>query len=138
MTLNNVHPDKLAVSMMKLLYLKFIYLEYRLSSRSESERHQRYTNMKPRHAHSGALSDGGTPLHGSQSNFLVSSYPPSRLDVTFDYQDGGTRSSGRRTYRRESFGSGKSSPTSSLESARSNSSSSIASSLLTLTSVDRR
>lgn len=46
----------------------------------------------------------------------------------------------RRRPRRESFGSGRSSPTSSLESAsaRSGSSSSLASSMMTLTSVDSR
>ena len=44
----------------------------------------------------------------------------------------------RRPPRKESFGSGRSSPSSSLESTRSNSSSSLASSMMTLTSVDSR
>ena len=44
----------------------------------------------------------------------------------------------RRRLRKESFGSGRSSPSSSLESTRSNSSSSLASSMMTLTSVDSR
>ena len=78
--------------------------------------------------------------HNADNNFLLSSYPPQRhyYESGGEHTDGPPPPAGYRRKRRESFGSGRSSPTSSLESTRSGSSSSLASSLMTLTSVDSR
>lgn len=75
----------------------------------------------------------------TDSNFLMSTFPPQRTfyDTGTDQLDSSYGSSGSyRRRRKESFGSGRSSPTSSLESQRSGSSSSLASSMMTVTSID--
>ncbi|XP_066926014.1 regulating synaptic membrane exocytosis protein 1-like isoform X2 [Clytia hemisphaerica] len=73
--------------------------------------------------------------------YMGMGYPPSSrqmYDSEYDPYDTSSVGPPRRRPRRESFGSGRSSPTSSLESAsaRSGSSSSLASSMVTLTSAD--